>query len=257
MTGDDKPGCKLRSKMPAGGDMEGYIDLTAFIPNFNPCPGFGQLNPKSRSSSGINSSLQDDAGAVPFNVSICGSLLIRKEGKDASTAATNDLLGGATFTVTPNPATGTGSLDVTDNGTGDENPTAGLVCVKASGSGPFSISEKTAPPNYLKDGTTKTGIVPSNSECAARSTAAGQENAKFINTPLSSVEVKFTSLAGAGKTTAQVVCKKGTTLVNANSENGGADNETTPVRDDTDEVFGNGTSSLDPGVYTCTVDIDP
>jgi len=64
------------------------------------------VNTKSRSSSGINASLQDDAGAIPFSVSICKSLLIRKEGKDASTTAANDLLGGATFTTTPNPATG-------------------------------------------------------------------------------------------------------------------------------------------------------
>ncbi len=78
-----------------------------------------------------------------------------------------------------------------------------------------------------------------------------------MNTPLSSIEVKFTSLAGAGKTTAQIVCKQGTDVIAANTENGGGDNETTPNRDDTDEVFGNGTSTLTPGVYTCTVDIDP
>jgi hypothetical protein len=257
VTGDNKQGCKLRDKMPAGGDMEAYVDLTAFIPNFNPCPGFGQVNPKSRSSSGINASLQDDAGAIPFNVSICKSLLIRKEGKDASTSATNDLLGGATFTITPNPATGTGSLDVTDNGTGDLNSTAGLVCLKVSADGPFSISEKTAPSNYLKDSTTKTNVAASNSDCSTRSTTAGSEDAKFVNTPLSSIEVKFTSLAGAGKTTAQIVCKQGTNVVAANTENGGNDNETTPNRDDTDETFGNGTSTLVPGVYTCTVDIDP
>jgi hypothetical protein len=258
VTGDNKPGCRLRDKMPAGGDMEGYIDLTAYLPNANLCPGFSQLNPKSRSSSGINSSLQDDAGAIPFNVSICKSLLIRKEAKDASTAATNDLLGGATFTITPNPTTGTGTLDVTDNGTGDENTTAGLICLKVSAGGPFSIVEKTAPANYLKDSSTAySAVAPSNTDCATRSTTAGSEDAKFVNTPLSSIEVKFTSLAGSGKTTSQIVCKKGTDVVSANTENGSADNETTPIRDDADEVFGNGTSTLVPGVYTCTVDIDP
>lgn len=257
VTGDNKPGCKLRTKMPAGGDMEGYIDLTAFLPNFNPCPGFGQLNPKSRSSSGINSSLQDDAGAIPFNVSICKSLLIRKEGKDASTTATNDLLGGATFTITPSPLTGTGSLDITDNGTNDENSTAGLVCVKASGDGPFTITEKTAPANYLKDSSSDAGNTPANADCATRSTTPGSENAKFVNTPLSSIQVKFTSLAGTGKTVAQIVCKQGTTVVPAVSENGGADNETTPNRDDSDETFGNGTTGLVDTVYTCTIDIDP
>jgi hypothetical protein len=256
VTGDNKPGCKLRTKMPAGGDMEGYIDLTAFIPNFNPCPGFGQLNPKSRSSSGISSSLQDDAGAIPFNVSICKSLLIRKEGKDASTAATNDLLGGATFHIAPHPTTGDAAgLDVTDNVAPDLNSTAGLVCVKVSGDGPFTITEKTAPANYLKDSSTKSNIVPANSDCP-RSTAP---EATFTNTPLSQIEVKFTSLAGEGKTKAQIVCAKGATTVAANSENGNADATpaTNDSRDDTDEVFGDGTTGLEPGVYTCTIDIDP
>jgi hypothetical protein len=257
VTGDTKPGCRLREKMPAGGDMEGYIDLSAFIANFNPCPGFGQLNPKSRSSSGINSSLQDDAGAVPFNVSICKSLLIRKEGKDASTVATNDLLGGATFTVTPNPITGSATgLDITDGDSNDLNTTAGLVCVKVSADGPFSIVEKTAPANYAKDTSTKSNIAASNSDCATRSTTAGSEDAKFINTPLSSIQVKFTSLAGTGKTVSQIVCKDATpTALGAVSENGIADADpaTAASRDDTDETF----TGLSPGVYTCTVDIDP
>jgi hypothetical protein len=256
VTGDNKPGCKLRDKMPAGGDMEGYIDLSAYLPNANLCPGFTQLNPKSRSSSGINSSLQDDAGAVPFNVSICKSLLIRKEAKDASTAATNDLLGGATFTVTPDPATGTGSVDVTDNGTGDLNSTGGLICLKVAAGGPFSIVEKTAPANYLKDGTTKTNIAPSNSDCDTRSTA--NPEATFVNTPLSRIEVKFTSLAGPGKTKSQIICSKASTTVAPISENGLPDAASPNQKfDDTDELFGDGTTGLTPGLYTCTVEIDP
>jgi hypothetical protein len=254
VSGDNKPGCRLRDKMPAGGDMEGYVDLTAFIPNFNPCPGFGQVNPKSRSSSGINSSLQDDAGAIPFNVSICKSLLIRKEGKDANTEATNDLLGGATFTITPNPITGSATgLDVLDGDSNDLNTTAGLVCVKVSADGPFKIVEKTAPTNYLKDSTEFLNVAASNSDCATRSTAAGSENAKFVNIPLSTIQVKFTSLAGSGVTKASIVCAQGATTVPAVPENGLAD----PVLDDTDETFGNGTSTLVPGTYTCTVVIDP
>jgi hypothetical protein len=69
--------------------------------------------------------------------------------------------------------------------------------------------------------------------------------------------VKFTSLAGAGVTTSQIVCKQGATVIAANTENGSDDNEGAPVRDDTDETFGNGTSTLVPGVYDCRIDIDP
>jgi hypothetical protein len=255
VTGDNKQGCKLRTKIPAGGDMEAYVDLSAFITNFNPCPGFGQVNPKSRSSSGISASLQDDAGAIPFNVSICKSLLIRKEAKDASTSATDDLLGGATFTITPNPATGSGSVDVTDNGTGDQlNTTDGLICVKVSQGSTFSIVEKTAPTNYAKDTSTKSGLSPANSDCATRSTTAGTEDAKFVNVPLSQFEVKFTSLAGTNKTKAQIDCS-----VAENSENGDPDAASPNQKfDDTDEVFGNATTNpVTPGTYTCTIDIDP
>jgi Prealbumin-like fold domain len=61
-----------------------------------------------------------------------GSLLIRKEGKDASTLDPTDLLGGATFLITPNPFTGLGSLFVTDDGldVNDSYPAdAGLICL--------------------------------------------------------------------------------------------------------------------------------
>src|SRR4029450_5872675 len=79
--------CTIRSKIPAGGNMEGYIDISGFIPNFDLCPGFGQVSAKSRSSSGINASLQDTSGALGVNASVCRSLLIREEAKNASTPA--------------------------------------------------------------------------------------------------------------------------------------------------------------------------
>jgi hypothetical protein len=88
--------------------------------------------------------------------------------------------------------------------------------------------------------------VNTSATCAA---ATGQTTLAFTDTPLSQIEVKFTSSAGSGVTNASIVCSLANVPVNAASENGAAD----PARDDTDETFTN----LAPGVYTCTVDIDP
>ena len=79
-------------------------------------------------------------------------------------------------------------------------------------------------------------------------------SATFVNTPLSSIEVLFKSLAGNGVTTAHIECADSNgNPVDPNAENGAAD----PAFDDTDETYGNGTSGLVPGTYTCTIVIDP
>ncbi len=471
--------CTLRSKIPAGGNMEGYIDITGFVPDFNLCPGFGQITARSRSSSGINASLQDTTGAIPVNASICGSiivkkedpagnalpgakftfspdfltgtagsstevtdgvspdaadgdngyvcvdhvlfgsyditetgvpagyfgdsspktvgvtdpstcadrldddgvpldandvdatftnnlgsilikklkrnadgttglvggatftvspdptvgqtggskditddgtgdqsaaagivcidnvqnlgtgndytvtektppsgffgdsnsitvgvhsaskcadrldagglptgsvdatftnikasLLIRKEAKDHSAPNSTALFSGATFTITPSPLTGTGSLDVTDGGAGDANATGGLICiddvVNLGAGNSYSIVEKNANNvNYTKDTSTKTvaNSALNKTLCSARTTTAGNEDAGFTNTPLSQLEVIFTSSAGAGVTAATI-----------NDCNGGATQTAF-----SDSTFG----SLPPGTYQCTIVIDP
>jgi hypothetical protein len=78
-------------------------------------------------------------------------------------------------------------------------------------------------------------------------------------------------LAGSGVTTSQISCKDSSNvIVPAVSENGSNADAFPPTlasRDDTDETFGNGAATqvngvpahttLTPGVYTCTIDIDP
>lgn len=184
-----------------------------------------------------------------------GSLVLRKEAKNANTAATNDLLGGATFTITPVSPAGA-AFDVTDNAGADQYSTAGMICLDTITAGStFSIVEKTAPANYAPDPATKSATAAEGS-CASRSTAAGSESSvtpdtgtPFVNTPLSQVQVIFTSLAGAGVTRSAIVCSNGGGTVTPVSENGGAD----PAFDDTNETFTN----LRPGLLTCTIDIDP
>jgi hypothetical protein len=175
---------------------------------------------------------------------LLGSILIRKEAKNKNVAEGVALLGGATFTITPDPSLSNpgASLDVTDNSPGDANPADGLICidnVRDPGAGGYSIAEKTAPANYAKDGATKTIAQASISKqlCSARSTAAGSEDVAFTNVPLSKIDVTFTSKAGAGVTQATINdCKGGSTQVPLSSS----------TFDD-----------LPPGTYNCTIVIDP
>jgi hypothetical protein len=245
--------CTIRSKIPAGGNMEGYIDVSGFIQNFDLCPGFGQVSAKSRSSSGINASLQDTSGALGVNASVCRSLLIRKEAKNASTPATNDLLGGAAFTITPSPLTGTGSLLVTDGSAPDANATPGLICIDnvINIAGSYSIVETTAPANYAKDTSTKTvaaSALPL-ATCASRSASPTPDVTPFVNVPLSKIQVIFTSSAGTGVTQAVITCK---------DENGNTLTFDAGSTDNVNESY----SGLVPNTdatknYDCTINIDP
>jgi uncharacterized surface anchored protein len=156
-------------------------------------------------------------------------------------SAGNRRLPGATFSVT-----GPNSFSATPQ-TGSD----GTVCLTDLQSGSYSVTETGAPTGYKADSSSATSVsVTTSDTCATKSVT-------FTNTPLSTIQVKFTSLAGAGVTTSQIVCKQGATVIAANTENGSDDNEGAPVRDDTDETFGNGTSTLVPGVYDCRIDIDP
>jgi hypothetical protein len=221
----------------------------------------------------------------------------------------NAALAGAKFSIKdPNGVALTGSPFTTDAN--------GVICKDNLAFGDYKVQETSAPTGYkINDATEHTVTVDNNAKCT--DDPYGGEAIAFDDTPLSTIEVKFTSLAGAGVTNSNIVCS-----VDANSENGGADSDsitsnsaanptvvttsaahglsngakvsitgsnstpsidgiwtvsgvtsttfTIPVNvtaagssgtvtafDDTDETFGNGTSGLVPGTYTCTVVIDP
>jgi uncharacterized surface anchored protein len=117
----------------------------------------------------------------------------------------------------------------------------GTDCVANLAFGDYSVKETSAPTGYkINDTTTSTVTVNAVGTC----TTGTQATKAYSDTPLSEIEVKFRSLAGAGVTKASIDC--GTSAV---SENGAAD----PAFDDTDETFTN----LTPGTYTCTVVVDP
>jgi Prealbumin-like fold domain len=155
--------CTIRSKIPAGGNMEGYIDIEGFVPDFTLCPGFGQISAKSRSSAGINASLQDTTGALPVDASICGSIIVKKVDGDANA------LPGASFTFDPDPADRVGTVEIADGGTGDAaDGDNGYVCVNDALFGSYNITETGVPAGYFGDADTETVSVTDPSTCADR-----------------------------------------------------------------------------------------
>jgi hypothetical protein len=149
-------------------------------------------------------------------------------------------LDGATFSIVKGTPIN-GSPFTTANG--------GTICVDNLPFGDYSVTETGAPTGYkINDTSTHTVTVDNNAKCSD-ATYVG-ESISFDDTPLSKIQVIFTSLAGAGVTNASIVCQDSTpTVVPAVSENGDPD----PAYDDTDETFTN----LVPGTYTCTVVVDP
>ena len=160
--------CTIRSKIPAGGNMEGYIDVTGFVPDFSLCPGFGQISAKSRSSSGINASLQDTTGALPVDASICGSIIVKKVDGDANA------LPGASFLFDPDPLDRVGTATIADGGTGDSaDGDNGYVCVDDALFGSYDITETVVPAGFFGDTDTVTVNVTDPSTCAERLDANG------------------------------------------------------------------------------------
>jgi hypothetical protein len=141
-------------------------------------------------------------------------------------------LAGATFEIkdSSEAVVGTPSSDA-----------SGVACVDGLSFGTYSVKETAAPTGYqIDDGTSHPVTVNAAGTCSTGT----QATISFADSPLSEIQVKFRSLAGAGVTTASIDC-----VTAAVSENGAAD----PASDDTDETF----TDLAAGTYTCTVVVDP
>ena len=78
------------------------------------------------------------------------SLIIEKVDED------NNLIGGATFLITPNPFTNRSNLAVTDDNAEDANRTSGIVLLPNVIPRQYTISEIVAPAGYIKDISVKT-----------------------------------------------------------------------------------------------------
>ncbi|MBI1885297.1 MAG: hypothetical protein HYS09_03115 [Chloroflexi bacterium] len=194
-----------------------------------------------------------------------GSLIIRKEAKDARTEGTHDLLAGAKFRITPDPLDGVGTLDITDDLTNDVfNSTGGVICIdNVIPRTDYSIVELESFTIYKEDSSTKTNVASSSQSCAGRTSGADpvktpttvSPDALFTNIPLSKITVSFESLVATGVTKARIECKdKSGTIVPTPADG------TLTDFDDTSEVY-TGLVPNDLGdaadIYTCTIKIDP
>jgi hypothetical protein len=172
-----------------------------------------------------------------------GAILITKTRKDKSAATGTSAHPGVSFTVKL-------GNDTLASGSTDAN---GKVCFDNLLFNTYSVVE-TVPANYqAEDGSTttfsKNVTVDNKASCGADPYVG--ESVSFVNTPLSTVTVAFSSQAtgSAGPATAaKISCASSTADLSANPA------DATPnVYDDTSESFIN----LPPGVYNCTVDVDP
>jgi len=191
-----------------------------------------------------------------------GAIVVTKTGKDknctaASTTASNGVLctgsasaklGGATFSVTD----GTNAVAGSPITTASSGAATGTACIDGlpwvTGGTTYYVTETGAPTGFAKDSGTAQAVVVSQNASCSDSTVANAATKTFTDSPLTNLTVTATSqVAGATNTT--VTCVKHDTTTNiGNSPQGPTDPAT---------VTASGTSGLTPGVYDCTVNVDP
>jgi uncharacterized repeat protein (TIGR01451 family) len=120
------------------------------------CRAFANIFAKSRASNSIESKLKEVMKPAGIDLSTCGQLTILKQDENG------DPLGGATFSITPNPFTGSGSLEVKDNDSNDDNDADGVIHLSAVEPDEYEVCETKAPAGYILDDTCVTKIVGQN-----------------------------------------------------------------------------------------------
>jgi hypothetical protein len=137
------------------------------------------------------------------------------------------------------------STQVTDNGVGDDDPAAGVVCVSGVLQGGYTVNEVSPPPGYAPapgDQADQSVTVVAGTNCGANPPGAGA-TATFTNAPLSDIQVNFRD-GGSGETSAVITC-----------DNTTGDSDTTPATGwDTSETI---TDIEAPTTVTCEIVIDP
>jgi hypothetical protein len=174
------------------------------------------------------------------NAPVTGALSILKEStKTGNPLVAND---GAKFCF--DTSTGCTETTVTDDGTGDEDSTTGSLCVSGLTPGDYYVNETAPPTGYGDADATQADqkvTVVGGTDCGDNLPATGA-TATFTNPPLADIQVNFRD-GGSGETSATIDCSM-------------TPDSTTPNTDgnwDTSAEF----DDLEPGQYTCTVDIDP
>ena len=132
---------------------------------------------------------------------------------------------------------------VTDNGTGDEDPDIGQVCVSGLDLGDYLVDETSPPPGYGgASEAAQTVTVVSGTNCTDNQPGAGA-TATFTNPPLSDIQVNFRD-GGSGETSAVITCDNTT----------GTGSDTPATGWDTSRTV---TGVNAPTTVHCTIEIDP
>ena len=118
-------------------------------------------------------SLNKNMSLSPNNTLWSSSLIIEKVDEK------NNLIGGATFLITPNPFTNNSNLAITDDNAEDANRTSGIVLLHNVIPRQYTISEIVAPDGYIKDASVKTVNIDTKS-------ASSSATATFEAYPLTS-----------------------------------------------------------------------
>ena len=118
----------------------------------------------------VTVSAADPTGTIAAGtfVNTLGSInWVKRDGNGA-------FLGGATFSVSPDPSDGAGTMTVVDNGLNDSDPTVGEFQVINVPTGTYTVTETVAPEGYTLDSTTCTVVV-------SQANPAGDKTCTFVD----------------------------------------------------------------------------
>jgi Prealbumin-like fold domain len=173
-------------------------------------------------------------------------------------SVTTARLGGAAFRVSTDQA---GNSPVTGSPFSTSN-TTGTVCIDGlswSGTGTdYWVAETGAPTGYSNDNSTGVKVtVTQNATCNAGKTAVATGTGapySATDTPLTNITVSVASVR-AGATNSSVSCVISGTTTNIGNSRQPASGRTDPVAVHADGT--NSTNPVNPGIYVCTIDVDP
>jgi Prealbumin-like fold domain len=214
---------------------EAQIDFSAFAGG-DDCVGFGSAYLKSRSSDSFTSALKDFIPPTALNFNECGALKITKTAKHANDSNGTIEQAGVDFIIDP-AAEGEANIPV-------ETGADGTVCVSGLALGTYEVTETPVPEGYVAQGDgSETVVVDQVGSCTA-----GFELVPFVNVPLTDFTVSVNSQVAGGTDTAVTCVDAATPTPN------------TVGTLDTADATGDGSvtvEDLEPGIYTCTINIDP
>jgi hypothetical protein len=203
-------------------------------------PGSFSLDSLSCTATTGSSGTQDGVNPAKANITLladghvtctyvnkgAGAILVTKTAKNVGLGSGQHPLAGATFTVN-------GVSKVTDGN--------GQACFDGLAIGTtYTVAETSAPSGYSIDTASKDVTVSASATCASGT----PDGVSFTDSPLTDISVNATSEI-PGATNSSISCVDSSSADVGNSPQGPAD----PVT-----VTANG---LAPGIYTCTIDIDP